>query len=202
MNKRDYDQLLRIKTVNLGVRLDQSFHYNHYEATSYPTLHTLFQEYKLDKTDGFVDFGSGKGRILFYVHNLFHASVTGIEMNEQLYKTSLKNQTTYMKKVKSRKNPIRIECCLAQDYEIKETENKFYFFNPFSVQIFMKVVGNILRSVEKTGRDVDIILYYPTKEYIQYLEVSTPFELMQEVRIPGLYTINDNERFVIFRFEG
>lgn len=200
MNK-DYDKLLHIKTTNLGIRPDQSSHYNHYEATPYSILYTLFQAYKLEKTDGFVDFGSGKGRLLYYVHYLFGASVTGIEMNEKLHLATLQNKETYLRKGKRQRNPIQIECCLAEDYQVKQTDNCFYFFNPFSIQIFMKVVRNILKSVEQKDRQIDIILYYPTTEYIHYLEAKTSFELLQEVQVPGLYQKNENERFLIYRLK-
>lgn len=200
MNK-DYDKLLHIKTTYLGIYPDQSSHYNHYEATPYSILYTLFRDYQLEKTDGFVDFGSGKGRLLYYVHSLFGSAVTGIEMNEKLHQVTLQNKETYLRKGKKHGNPIQIECCLAEDYQVQKVDNCFYFFNPFSVQIFMKVVRNILESVEEEERSVDIILYYPTTEYIHYLETKTSFELLQEIQIPGLYPKNENERFLIYRLE-
>lgn len=197
---KNYDKILHIQTGNLSVRPDQSAHYNHYEATPYSILYSLFQAYEIKRSDSFVDYGSGKGRLLYYVHHHFGASVTGIEMNEKLHKDTLKNYQTYMKKRKKTANPIEINCCLAENYPIKSIDNRFYFFNPFSVQIFMKIIHNILRSVEENKRSVDIILYYPTSEYIQYLETKTPFQRYQEVRVPGLYEKNTNERFVMYRF--
>lgn len=197
MNK-DYDNLLYIKTTNTSVRADKSPHYHHYEATPYSIIHTLFKEYELHHTDSFVDFGSGKGRLLFYVHNLFGSSVTGIEMNKRLYKKTLKNKKNYLKRAK-KKGTIQLECCLAEEYIVKKTENVFYFFNPFSIQIFMKVINNILDSVEQYQRKIDLILYYPSTVYIHYLERNTSFKLKQEVKVPGLYTVNENERFLIYR---
>jgi hypothetical protein len=64
----------------------------------------------------------------------------------------------------------------------------------------MNVIDRILQSVEQKNRQVDIILYYPTSDYIQYLENNTVFELLKEVRVPGLYANNENERFVIYRY--
>lgn len=195
---KDYDNLLYIKTTNTIVRAENSPHYHHYEATPYSILYTLFEEYKLQRTDSFVDFGSGKGRLLFYVHNLFGASVTGVEMNEYLHKKTKKNKKRYLKQAKQ-KAEIQLECCLAEEYLVKATNNVFYFFNPFSVQIFMKVINNILDSVERYPREIDLILYYPSTVYIHYLERNTSFKLLKEVRVPGLYKINENERFLIYR---
>lgn len=197
---KNYDNLLYIKTSNTGIYIEESPHYHHYEATPYTIIHTLFEEYKLQRTDGFVDFGSGKGRLLFYVHHLFGSSVTGIEMNEHLYNKTLRNKKNYLKHAK-KKGAIQLEWCLAEKYSVKETDNVFYFFNPFSVQIFMKVINNILDSVKKYPRRIDLILYYPSTVYIHYLERNTSFKQLQEVRVPGLYHINENERFLIYRLE-
>lgn len=199
MAVKNNDRLLRINTNSLGEEPNQSSHYNHYEATPYMILDALFDEYELKKSDGFVDYGCGKGRVLFYVHSRFHNSVTGIEMNNQLYHKALKNEAHYLEKVKKKSGSIRIECCKAEEYEVEITENRFYFFNPFSTEIFMKVVNNIMLSVERKERDVELILYYPIPEYIEYLETNTPFDLVKEVKIPWLYKINNDERFLIYR---
>jgi hypothetical protein len=62
----------------------------------------------------------------------------------------------------------------------------------------MNVVNNILLSVEETEREVDIILYYPSEDYIFFLENQTTFELKREVRLPGAYEKNGNERFLVY----
>lgn len=201
MKDKDYDRLLRIRTAGTREWLNQSSHYNRYEATPYLALDELFSDYELKRTDGVVDFGCGKGRLAFYLHNRFRVSVTGIEMSAQLYQEALGNQLSYERNLKQVGSSIRFEHCLAEDYEVERTDNLFYFFNPFSIQIFMNVVDNILRSVERQKRTVDVVLYYPTADYIQFLETGTPFELLKEVRVPGLSEQNDNERFLVFRLE-
>lgn len=200
MDEFEYDQHLGIKTVGLHEVRNQMVHYNRYEATPYVALDALFEEYKFEKTDVVVDFGCGKGRFPFYVNHHFKASVTGVEMSGQLYLDALQNQSSYMEKRKNMKGFIRFENGLAEEYIIEETDNRFYFFNPFSIQIFMNVIDRILESVEQKNRQVDIILYYPTSDYIQYLENSTVFEHLKEVQVPGLYENNENERFVIYRY--
>lgn len=199
MKDKDYDRLLRIKTVGVREWGNQTSHYNRYEATPYLALDELFCDYELKRTDGVVDFGCGKGRLAFYLHNRFQVSVTGIEMSAQLYQEAMENQASYKEKSRRIGGAIRFECCLAEDYEVESTDNRFYFFNPFSIQIFMKVIYHILRSVEQLKRTVDIVLYYPTVDYIQFLETGTPLELLKEVKVYGLYEQNDNERFLVFR---
>lgn len=200
MEELEFDRSLGINTVGTLELLNQSVHYNRYEATPYIALEELFGHYDLQKGDCLVDFGCGKGRVSFYIHNRFQSQATGIEMNGRLYQDAMKNLENYTKR-KKLKGSISFERCYAQEYDIQSGENRFYFFNPFSIQIFMKVVDNILQSVNRHKRTVDLILYYPTSEYIQFIENRTTFEFLDEVKIPGLYEQNDNERFLIFRLD-
>src|SRR5699024_3066560 len=192
----NYDRKLFIKTTNRSMPVETSSHYHPYEATSYPVLHALFSAYELEETDGFVDFGCGKGRLLYYVHNRFRSSVTGIEMNKQLYEKTVKNKVSYLKRNKRNDSSIQVIYCLAEDYKVQRDDNIFYFFNPFSVQIFKDVIRNILVSVEQQPREVDVILYYPPQEYIDYVQTDTSFKLVQEVKIPKLSDLNYHERFL------
>lgn len=201
MNEKERDRSLQIRTRNLGERVNQSTHYHHYEATPYWMLDELFKAYELTQNGTFVDYGCGKGRVVFYVHDHFNIPVVGVEMNDQLYREALLNESTYSQHKKKIRKPIRIEHEFAEKYEVEENDCCFFLFNPFSLQIFMKVIQNILTSVDKHERTVDIILYYPAEEYIDYLGNNTPFSLWQEVNMPRLSEINPRERFSIYRFE-
>ncbi|MEH6888421.1 methyltransferase [Bacillus sp. JJ864] len=199
MNEQYYDAVLHIKTVGEQKEFYKSLHYHRYEPTPYHALETLFAQYDLKSSDRVVDFGCGKGRLNFYIHHFYHASVVGIEMNETFYQEAMENRDRYIKKEKKGRDKINFQCCLAQEYEINSLDNKFYFFNPFSVQVFMNVINNILFSVEQVEREVELILYYPSEDYIYFLDNQTSFELKEEVILPGLYERNLNERFLVYR---
>ncbi len=199
MKEQFYDELLNIKTVGDQKGFNKSFHYHRYEPTPYHALEKLFTKYELKSSDRLVDFGCGKGRLNFYVNHLYRSSVVGIEMNETLYQEAMENRKRYLEKYKDRQGRIHFECCLAQEYEIDPSDNRFYFFNPFSIQIFMKIINNILRSVEMFERDIELILYYGSDDYIFFLENQTPFELKEEIALHGLYEKDDSERFLIYR---
>ncbi|WNB91759.1 methyltransferase [Bacillus sp. NEB1478] len=201
MIEQQFDKLLNIHTEEFQKGFNDSAHYNRYEPTPYHALETLFQHYDIQSKDHVVDFGCGKGRLNFYIHYHFNATVTGIEMNASFYNEALMNQLNYIKEGKKNKEKIHFHCCLAEEYEIASLDNVFYFFNPFSVQVFMKVINNILLSVEQNPRDVELILYYGSEDYLQFLEYQTAFELKEEVRIPRLYENNPYERFLIYRLE-
>lgn len=197
----DYDKLLHIETAEGQKKFHNSFHYHPYEPTPYHALETLFQQYELNRGDRIVDFGCGKGRLNFYVHYLFQSDALGIEMNEGFYQEALENKKRYLHKKRGIEDKIQFCCCLAEEYPIESKDNRFYFFNPFSIQIFRQVIQNILLSVETYYRDIELILYYPAEDYIFFLENHTAFELKHEIKIPRLYEKNPSERFLIYQIK-
>lgn len=200
MQEQYYDQLLNIETSEVQKGFHSSFHYHRYEPTPYEALVFLFEQYSITSKDSIIDFGCGKGRMNFFAHHFFGARATGIEMDETFYEEALQNRRRYWLKRREIGDQLQFFQCLAETYSISKEDNVFYFFNPFTVQIFMKVVRNILASYEVEPRKLDIILYYPANEYTYYLEEQTPFYLFQEVLLPR-YEYNPYEKFLIYRLD-
>ena len=199
MNDINYENLLNINTFGEENWKDKFSHYHPYQATSYSALDTLFENYRVNEDDYIVDFGCGKGRLIFYINYYFNASCCGVEMNNDFYKTCLDNKSSYLIKNKKLKDKIKFENTFAENYKISLNDNKFYFFNPFSLQIFIKVIDNILDSLEANIRPVELILYYPSSDYIYYLENNTPFVIKREIILDDLYTKDNNERFLVYK---
>ena len=198
--EQSFERLLNISTSGNQKNFNEFIHYNRYEPTSYYVLEALLHNYPLLESDNVVDFGSGKGRLNFFLNHFFKCRVTGVEMNKYYYEEALTNTKNYLAKNKGY-DPSKISFvnCIAEDYEISPNENKFYFFNPFSVQLFMKVINNMLISLEKSPRDIDLILYYPSDEYIYYLENYTGFLLYNEIELPNLSINDKRQKFSIYR---
>ncbi|MGG3926271.1 methyltransferase [Metabacillus fastidiosus] len=196
MNEQYYDAMLNIKTTGEQKGFNQSIHYHRYEPTPYEALEKLFTQYELKSSDRIVDFGCGKGRLNFFVHHMYNVTAVGIEMNETFYKEAIENRDRYVRRRKNGKDKIHFHCCLAEEYEINPSDNRFYLFNPFSIQIFRGIINNILLSVEQTKRDIEIILYYSSDDYMFFLENETAFELKEEIKLPEN---NRYERFLIYR---
>lgn len=199
MVERKYDSLLAIKTRGLREWGKGEQRYNRYEATPYAALDRLFEHYRLRQNAAVVDFGSGRGRVAFYMHHRFRLPVTGIEVHDKTFTEALNNKARYRQRFQHIKAPIRFEFGLAEHYQIRPEENCFYFFNPFSADIFKQVVKNILAVKAKKG-PADIILYYPLAKYKKVLHKKTPFKLINKVPVPGAK--EKREKFLIYRWAG
>lgn len=198
MNEHQYELLLNIRTRGVQQGFPKLVHYHRYEPTPYTGLEQLLNKYELPNNPKLIDIGCGKGRVPIFMHYRFQMPVTGIEMDGVLYWEAELNKAAYLEKAKKRGKEIVLLQMLAQNYKVLPEDNVFFFFNPFSVQIFRKVVNNILRSLETHSRIVDIILYYPSKDYLQFLIQETSFDLHIEVRLENENHIN--ERFCVFRY--
>jgi SAM-dependent methyltransferase len=198
MNERQQDADLNIRTEGIQQGFHDSLHHNRYEPTPYALLSELFAGYRLSPSDRLVDFGCGKGRLAFYVHHLFGAETVGVEIDQGLFREAMQNLSRYEKKAPRAKGCIRFHCTFAEEYPVQPQDNRFYFFNPFSVQIFMKVVLNVLKSVERAPRPVELILFFPSDDYIEFLEYRTGFLRVLEIPLPGAETLFQ-ERFLVYR---
>lgn len=200
MKEHYYEKLLNIRTRDHQKTSNQSIHYHPYEPTPYDALEQLTEKYEVHNNDHIVDFGCGKGRLLFFLHHTSGAKVKGVEMNPTFYEEASVNLKNYSKSHRIQStDTISLVHRYAEEYEIDPYDNRFYFFNPFSIKVFMKVINNILISMEKWPREVEVVLYYPSEDYIYYLENQTSFELKVEIPVEGYYHQNQNERFLVYR---
>ena len=201
MDEQFYEKLFNIRTSGDQKGFNESIHYHRYEPTSYTALEVLAEQYAFSAADDIVDFGCGKGRFSFYINHFFNSKVTGIEMSKFFYKQAIENQKSYSQTSRNKGDNLCFLNCLAEDYDVTESNNKFYFFNPFSMQIFSRVIKNILVSTGIHKRTVDIILYYPSKDYIYFLETNSLFQLVNEIKVPDMYSNDPGHRFLIYRAE-
>ncbi|QKY68441.1 class I SAM-dependent methyltransferase [Lentibacillus sp. CBA3610] len=199
MKEYYYDKLLNIKTRGTQRTFPDSSHHNPYQPTSYRALEALFQAYHLKPSDHVVDFGCGKGRLSFYIYYFYHVTVTGVEMNRSLYNEAIRNRRRYLDQTQEHTDKIHFQHGMAEAYRVDPSDNRFYFFNPFSVEIFMKVIHNILHSAAEYKRDIELIVYYGSDEYVDYLENNTAFELKKEITLSHIFNGDPYDRFLIYR---
>ncbi len=195
-----FDQKFGIRTTGLKEWRSDKPHYNRCESTPYQVLEHLFEHYTLKKSDKLVDFGSGKGRVAFYVHNRFKIPVVGIEAQDDVLDEAFLNKKRYRMRAKDISAPIRFEYGLAENYRVKADENRFYFFNAFSADIYQDVLVNITDSLETVKRDAHIILYYPMPKYKKIMKEHSAFEIHNKIILPKRR--DRKEKIIIYRYIG
>lgn len=200
MHDHIMDKELNIQTSGFidwprGVNLN----YFRTESTSYRDLDRLVEHYDLREGSQLVDYGSGKGRIVFYLNHQLGIPTTGIEVSIEAYTHLLQNYEDYEEKFPDKTMDVSILELKAEEYYVKDTDDIFYFFNPFTITIFEGVVSEILESLKHHPRVADIILYYPGVAYTYLIEKHTDFHLIQTIKGPKYY-INNRECFKVFRY--
>lgn len=160
----ELDKVLKIKT-NGRDDSNSNFINFPYEATPYSVLQSLANSGYITKKDKIIDFGCGKGRVDFFLAYSTKATMIGVELDERLYNSAIKNHTTALSS-----NRVSFINCNASEYMINFDVTGAYFFNPFSVEVLDKVIENLRISKLKNNREIKLFFYYPSKDYLNYLK--------------------------------
>ena len=193
-NETTWDKLLQIKTTGRDDSNSDQYRYP-YEPTPYCVLERLANSGLIRKKDVVLDYGCGKGRVDFFLSYQTKANTLGIEYDERIYQGALENKKSAVSGARTAFVPTR-----AEEYEVPAEVNRFYFFNPFSVELLRKVMARILESYYEKPREVLLFFYYPSEEYIAYLMTVDELEFYDEIDCGDLFEGKDSrERILIFR---
>lgn len=166
-----------------------------YEPTPYDVLDLLIDSGLITKEDNIIDMGSGKGRVAIYLSNQIGCKAIGIEYDERIYNQALVN-------LKSTTMNVNVEFIntSAENYNIKPDDTVLFFFNPFSEKILETVIANTVKSYYDNNREVKLIFYYPTLEFVGRLMTNDSLEFVDEIDCSHLYKDNKGrECIMIFR---
>lgn len=193
-NENTWDKLLQIKTTGRDDSNSDQYRYP-YEPTPYGVLERLANSGLIRKKDVVLDYGCGKGRVDFFLSYQTRAKTIGIEYDERIYQAATENQSRAI-------SGARTEFVLAkaEEYEVPKEVNVCYFFNPFSVELLRKVMARIVESYYANPREITLLFYYPSEEYISYLMTVDELEFYDEIACGDLFESNDlREQIMIFR---
>ena len=192
-NEKTWDKLLQIKTTGRDDSNSDQYRYP-YEPTPYDVLERLANSGLIRKKDVVLDYGCGKGRVDFFLSYQTKAKTIGIEYDERIYQGALENQKNAVSGARTEFVPAK-----AEEYEVTPEVNRYYFFNPFSVELLRKVMARIIESYYEKPREVFLFFYYPSEEYISYLMTVDDLEFYDEIDCGDLFEGNDSrERIMIF----
>ena len=158
-NEVKYDKLLKIKTTGRDDSRSDQYCYP-YEPTPYGVLERLAYCGYLGKKNHLIDYGCGKGRVDFFLAWQVRCRTTGVEYDERMTKAAEENR---QRAVSGTKTSFILEN--AALFQVPESADRFYFFNPFSVDGI--VIGRIKILVRKKQEKYCFLL--SSDEYISYL---------------------------------
>jgi SAM-dependent methyltransferase len=127
-----------------------------YMPASYFVLEDAFRQIPAGMRKHFVDIGCGKGRALCVAaHNGF-AKTTGVDFSEKFCAEAEKNLQITMKKIAGMNYSVILSD--AASFSIPSDADCIFFFNPFNHVVMQQVTENIMKSIEKTPRN--LIVFY------------------------------------------
>ena len=182
--EQEYDKILNIKTSGRDDSLSDLTNFP-YEATPYLVLERLLEYNYISKKDLLIDFGCGKGRVDFFFSSNTKCKSIGIEFSKILYDRAIKNKEL------SNLNRVEFINTDAKDYQIPDDSTRFYFFNPFSIDVLKIVLKRINESYKKTKREILLFFYYPSKQYIELLNEEKGYILKDKISTMDLFLLND-----------
>lgn len=192
-NELQWDKLLKIKTTGRDNSHSDQYCYP-YEPTPYSVLERLANQEFIGKKNVLLDYGTGKGRVCFYLSYQCRCQSIGIEYDERIYAAAEEN----------RKNAVSGEKTAfvnanAQNYVLPANVDRCFFFNPFSIEILKKVLARIYESYYDHPREILLFFYYPSDDYVGYLMTQEQLMFSDEIDCMDLFEGNNpRERILIF----
>ncbi|MDD6316674.1 MAG: class I SAM-dependent methyltransferase [Clostridia bacterium] len=195
MTERAWEEKLKIRTAGREDAHADALHYP-YEPTPYAVLERLGKSRYLTRKSRLIDYGCGKGRVGFYLRQTVGCTVTGIEYDRALWQAARDNL------MRSGARGVDFICMPAERYAVGHADC-FYFFNPFSVEILRAVIGKILESYYAQPRQMRLLFYYPSGDYLAWLLSQDILTLTDEIDCRDLFPGQDpREKIMVFELPG
>ena len=207
-----WDRKLKICTVGRDASAEDLNHLP-YEPTPYSVLERLAESGWIERRNLVLDYGCGKGRAGIFLSSRTGCRSIGIEFSEKLFDEASENGRNYAGRTKSSsgtknvsapEDSVKVSFVLgnAEQYEVPEEADRFYFFNPFSVKILQAVIGKIRNSWYASPRDMLLMFYYPSEEYVSYLMTVEELMFTDELDLSDLFPNDSRERILCFEIGG
>ena len=108
----------------------------------------------------FIDYGSGKGRVLIVAAGFPFKEVIGIEFSRELHETALKNIARIMRDM-IRYGEVTNPHCDAASFQPPKSNLVCYFYNPFEPPIMAAVAARLISHYEQSGSKIIVIYVDP-----------------------------------------
>ena len=189
-----WDKLLKIKTTGRDDSHSDQYRYP-YEPTPYCVLERLANSGLIGKKNVVLDYGTGKGRVCFFLSYQTRCRSIGIEYEERIFSGAEENRNHAVSAGRT-----SFEMSSAENYSVPAEVDCCYFFNPFSVEILRKVLAKIYDSFYEHSREIRLFFYYPSDEYVSELMTQEQLLFFDEIDCRDFFGGKDpREKILIFK---
>jgi predicted RNA methylase len=119
----------------------------------------------------FIDFGSGKGRVLLLASGYGFKHVLGVEFAHELHQIALNNITRYERYTHQPRH-IEALCMDAVNFPIPDDPLVIFFYCPFLRSVMEQVLRHIVASFARHPRDILLIFHGQNPETIALFEAT------------------------------
>ncbi len=176
------ETLARIPPHELQTDSENKQWATYYGATRARPLLDLLGQLQLPPASGFVDFGSGKGRVLLVAAQYGFKQIVGIDFSPQLCEVARRNVERF-----KRRNRVDSEITVVHSdvvkYDIRAGQSVFFLYDPFSPQVLARVLGNLRRSLAECPREICLI--YNSPRHHALMQRSGLFARFRQYEIGG-----------------
>ena len=166
----------------VGENKDQGVNYQPIKADQFRSAIGHFQ---IPTYGIFVDYGSGKGRVLLLAILYGFHRVLGVEFAPALCEEAQRNVETFRHRT-GRRFDARIVNADAAQYRVSDDDSVFFLYNPFGPRVLEQVLGNIRVSLASKARPIHVIYVNPFHR--QVLDDDPFWQVVAETDSGGLET--------------
>ncbi|HSK39884.1 MAG TPA: class I SAM-dependent methyltransferase [Arenibaculum sp.] len=131
-----------------------------YFPTTIRDFHRVMESLQVTPDDVFVDYGSGKGRVLTLATRYPFRRILGVEISSALSETARANLARCV--APHDRDRVEIWTGSAADYALPADASVLYFYNPFHGTILRAVFAEIRRSLLEAPRRMTVVFNNPS----------------------------------------
>lgn len=133
-----------------------------YEPTGWIDLERIFRACPVEAGDVFLDYGSGKGRVLLAAARKPFARVIGVDISGDLCDVARANLEA--ERDRRRCGEVEIVTADVTEWDVPDDVTVIFMHNPFRGEIFDAAMRRVLASLDRNPRRLRVIYRVPMEE--------------------------------------
>jgi hypothetical protein len=131
-----------------------------YVPSPWRVLRKLFPSGSLGPDDALLEYGSGKGRVVFWVASRFPVRrVIGVEHNRDAITTAQANLENWRGPLRCR--AVEFACEDAREFAVPDDVTVVYLYNPFVGETFNRMLAQLRASLVRRPRPLRVVYLNP-----------------------------------------